>query len=405
MTGMETGGHHERTSRQVVRPVDPGQVGLSSRMTAGTFLPVWPLVIDTNVLRQEVLRRIRRPGETRMASGMRMQTIRVMTASHVVAEMDEHIREFAEKDGLSADEADRIWRCLYRHTITVVEVGGLLPAHPLVRAVTDEDDVPLGTLAALLGVRALSVDRDLGDLASGSDWLKHIVAATDMGLGRSVLEAAATGIYGLARGTYLAIDRLYGYLADLFDPMTARILLALAGGGALLALLHEPTRTRLIQSEPARAVASGGHVLLNVITELVFKGQQGDEYLREVALLDHAVTPEMSVARTLGTARQPLELHEIAALADLTLEEAEDVLGSAAAFTRGAAGEWQLGSRLPVDPALLPVMQPRLLQSASGRPSTSWFPPGVPIYTFSRAPGGLVDTALKPRATLVPPSL
>jgi predicted nucleic acid-binding protein len=318
-------------------------------MSFRSLFPVWPLVLDTNVLRQEVLRRVRLPERpTRMATALGMNTIRLLTAPHVVEEMDEHIREFAQKDSLDPEEAWRIWRDEYLPELFVVDVAGLLRDHALVQRVSDPDDTPLGVLAALLGVRALSADRaDLGALASGDEWLQHIIAATDAGLGEVVLHGTGLTIYGLIKGLYSGASRVYKYVAETCGRDFANLAACVAGAVVVLVLLHEPSRTRLLESGVVQWSKSAGRDWMGTLAYTSVKGQQGRDYLSTVALTEDNTATEMHVARVLAASRFPLPAEDVARLTSTSLGEVSTVLQRFPAFVALPFDEWQLGSNVP----------------------------------------------------------
>jgi predicted nucleic acid-binding protein len=116
------------------------------------------LLVDTNVLHSDVLRRVRlRQGSFgRMLLGLRTSGVSIIGPRHVVDEMDRKIRGFAQKASLDTDAAEEVWRTEYRPQLKVVDAADLVDSvatrpHVAATLAHDPDDAPMAALAVLLG--------------------------------------------------------------------------------------------------------------------------------------------------------------------------------------------------------------------------------------------------------------
>ena len=192
-----------------------------------TVLPfVFPVVVDANVLRDELLRMARTGQRTILANAVNSGVLRLFCAAHVVDEVDEHFSEWAEEKGLDPAEVQRVWESTYLPLLRCVDVpdGLTAPAETERLAVLgdalsqygDPDDVPTATLALLLGAPLLSKDKnalravygDAFDYDRHVNWLDALRAGGDLGPLGSLIQVSSMFIAGLGVGSYRGIKAL-----------------------------------------------------------------------------------------------------------------------------------------------------------------------------------------------------
>ena len=342
------------------------------------------LLVDTNVLRSDVLRRVRRRQFGRMLSALRTSGVSIITPRHVGDEMDEKIRGFAQKASLDPDAAEEVWRSEYRPELTVVDAADLVDsvaAHPHVAATLahDPDDAPLAALAVLLGQVALSEDTDLGLLGTGRPWLAHIVAATDAALSDEMTWVYGWGGAEAVSGLVHAGRSAYGGVQRAIGPRGTAILAIVLAGLLVGVLVYPRSREWLASTPPVRAVGRVARATGQATVTVLVNGTQGDTFLREAALVDDADAPPLgALVRHLSPSRHPQTVDEIAAALGWESVVVERALDAHTAFVPTDDGRWQLGRQLQPSPPV--VAQARL---APPRPLPN-FPGGFP---FQPAPG------------------
>lgn len=192
-----------------------------------TVLPfVFPVVVDANVLRDELLRMARTGQRTILANAVNSGVLRLFCAAHVVDEVDEHLSEWAKKKGLDPAEVQWVWETTYLPLLRCVDVpdGLTAPAETERLAVlgdvlsqySDPDDIPTATLAVLLGAPLLSKDKnalravygDAFDYERHVNWLDALRAGGDLGPLGGLIQVSSMFIAGLGVGSYKGIKTL-----------------------------------------------------------------------------------------------------------------------------------------------------------------------------------------------------
>lgn len=131
-----------------------------------------PVVVDTNALIEDVLRRARSDFSAMTFLGRQLATL--VAPTYVDAEVLEHLPEVAEQTGCATDLALSIYERVHRPLIRFVEMPALAnDARVLAVARADSDDAQLAHLATLLGPAVvLTKDRHLTGAGIGDpDWL------------------------------------------------------------------------------------------------------------------------------------------------------------------------------------------------------------------------------------------
>jgi predicted nucleic acid-binding protein len=201
---------------------------------------VRPAVVDTNVLKSDVLQACFRAHQTALLlSGE--YGLRLFCSEHVIAEFEEHLEEWVA--GLLPVETVRaVFERYYVPILRVVRV----PSGPLhsdeaeriarLRTV-DPDDVPTAILAMLLHAPVLTRDRPLlravhgddADIDSRQEWLDVALAGRTLSETDKQMWAAGAGLDLMGRGTVAgtrAVVRAVGSL-----PPVLQLAVMLAGIG------------------------------------------------------------------------------------------------------------------------------------------------------------------------------
>lgn len=183
-----------------------------------TLIPlVFPIVVDANVIRGEIIRMARTGTRTILASAASYGVLRLYCARHVVQEINEHCDEWADQAGLDAQLARTVWRETHMRLLRWVDLPlvqlysqqELSRLRVLAHKTTgDPDDVPTALLALLLDAPLLSKDKkplvavygEDFDYDAHTEWLDNLRAGGDMGpLGEAMrLTVMVGGGIGLA---------------------------------------------------------------------------------------------------------------------------------------------------------------------------------------------------------------
>jgi len=197
---------------------------------AGAFprsrVPIlFPVVVDANVVRNELLRMARTGNRTVLASGAGYGVLRPFCARHVVEEVHRYIDEWADQANLDHDLVRTVWRDSYMKLLRWVEIpsqplytsGELRRLRVLADPLTgDPDDLPTARLALLLDAPLLSRDRKLLVAVYGAgidhiahmEWLETLRAGGDLGPIGQVLQATVMIGGGVGVAGYQGVKAL-----------------------------------------------------------------------------------------------------------------------------------------------------------------------------------------------------
>jgi predicted nucleic acid-binding protein len=201
---------------------------------------VRPAVVDTNVLKSDVLQACFRRHQTALLLAGEYG-LRLYCSEHVIAEFEEHLAEWV--DGLLPVETVRaIFERYYLPILRVVKVPSG-PLHPdeaeritRLRAV-DRDDVPTAILALLLHAPVLTRDKRLLRAVHGNDanidslaeWLDLALAGPTLSETDKQMWAAGAGIQLVGHGTFAGSCALVRAVGSM--PPLLQLAMMLAGIG------------------------------------------------------------------------------------------------------------------------------------------------------------------------------
>ena len=281
------------------------------------LLPVRPLVVDSDVLLQNLMRdaKASKPPTKLLVQGG-IGSIRPYVAPHQLGEIRRHLARVAADTGTDPERARQVFEQRYVPILWSADVPGGVGADLLAHvSLVDQADVPTARLAVLLGVRVVTVNRrHFGDLAIRDKWLTVVGAYASV----SLLDGTNAGIVVSARvsgeGAQAAGRALRGgceYLAD--HPkaalVAAFILLAILIGGVWY-LSDEQRRLRAwdtvkrVGPPPARFA---GRALQGYV-ELAGLAVEADAVILASKLPRQDLTLDQRLAEYLASQRFPVPL-------------------------------------------------------------------------------------------------
>jgi predicted nucleic acid-binding protein len=239
-----------------------------------TLLPfVFPVVIDANALRNDLIRTTGRGDRTVLVSAANSGVLRLFCARHVVDEVWKYLPEWSKKAKLLEEDVARTWASQYLPLLRCVDLpDGLLSGDQAERirrlsvAGTkdgDPDDVPTATLALLLRAPLLSKDRKALRAVYGPDldyeahvqWLDALRSGGDMGPLGQFFVAAGLLAAGIAAGTFKAVVAIIKSV-----PWPLLVLFGILGGVAFRYLISSEMKGKVAES--TRTAAREGWELL-----------------------------------------------------------------------------------------------------------------------------------------------
>jgi predicted nucleic acid-binding protein len=222
--------------------IGPTTPPLSLSDTTYAAFVVRPAVVDTNALRNDLLRAC--------ATGLRTAFLdagsiglRFLVPDHVVDEMKEHLPEWVGGTDLA-----RVQSIFDQHYVPILRVvtvspGPLFPeeAARLARlAEKDEDDVPTARLAMLLHAPVLTRDKPLlcavhgedADIEERAEWLRIALAGRALSESDREMWYTLLGLEGLAHAGIAGIEQLVGAIQKL--PPAVQLSILVGVGGAVI---------------------------------------------------------------------------------------------------------------------------------------------------------------------------
>lgn len=279
--------HRENAALPVAVPDENG-------LFPPALLPeVFPVVVDANALRDDLLRVAAGRPRTLMLNAANSGVLRLYCAAHAVEEVDEHLEEWSAKRRLDPAVVRAVWRSEFAPLLRCVDVpAGLTTAveqqrldylglPPETSRYCDPDDAPTATLALLMNAPLLSKDKaplravygEPYDHVAHAQWLEQLRAVGDLGpLGRlnsavdSFLGLAASGLF---QGVAAASRRV---------PWPWLVVGAVAAAGAFHYLVTPETRQRVTTALGA-GLASAGATVMEVVNAREAARQQFESLL------------------------------------------------------------------------------------------------------------------------------
>ena len=212
--------HRQSSQATIALPNEYGAFGEAGLPT------VFPMVIDANVLRDELVRTIRENQRTILCSAANSGVLRLFCAEHVVEEVYRHAGEWATTQGLDPVAVEVLWETSYLPLLRCVAIPENLTtarenarlavlANPTCRY-GDPDDVPTATLALLLGAPLLSKDAsplravygEGFDHLAHANWLHALSAGGDLGPLSQYMQMASMTMFALGYGLYAGVRGL-----------------------------------------------------------------------------------------------------------------------------------------------------------------------------------------------------
>lgn len=249
----------------------PNEAGVFS----STLMPlVFPIVVDANVIRGELIRMARSGTRTILASAASYGVLRLYCARHVVNEIYEHCDEWADQAGVDPQLLRNVWQETHMRLLRLVDLPPVMLysqeevsrlrvlAH---KTVGDPDDLPTAVLALLLDAPLLSKDKkpliavygEDFDYDAHTEWLDNLRAGGDLGpLGEvmkvTVMVGGGVGIAGF-EGVRALMKKV---------PWPILLGLIVAGGIAYTNLVSPELKRKI-----ADGVKSAASVSLEVFSE------------------------------------------------------------------------------------------------------------------------------------------
>ncbi|MBI3521464.1 MAG: hypothetical protein HY071_00015 [Chloroflexi bacterium] len=307
------------------------------------FLSIYPQVVDAQNLIQQVLGAAMRGHSVAFLDLVRARVVRPITTSRCVHEVDEKLPlRLAERE-LDPATIDQYWLPA-RARLRVVEVPPTIP-YPVDldrRGVSDRD---LAQLAALLGIRAISWDKDLREHGLAEQF--DLAVALAMGELVSGKCAAFMGL-GLSAEATAALVRMARWLLDqaMRHPLPA--ILVVLGLAVVIARLRKNEQlVEWIASVEWRPLLTQ---VLEAAGKLMTAYHELSVRMPQTPRVTPSLPNEWNVSRLLANAAGPISAREIAdqlRLHGVVLAEeaAREVLRThPALFIRNRGGQWQLGT-------------------------------------------------------------
>lgn len=306
--------HQQQAQRPIAVADDAGAF-------PGPFLPfVFPLVVDANVIRDELVRMARTGTRTIMANAASYGVLRLYCARHVVSEIAWHRDEWAHDAGLDPQLVGTVWRDTHMRLLRWVEMPPDTLYTPTeferLRVLAtpgsgDPDDLPTAALALLLGAPLLSKDRKAVAAVYGEidyslhvRWLDALGAGGDLGPLGQVLQATVLLGGGLGVAGVHAVRSLLGTI-----PGPWLLLLASLGAAGYVRLVPTETKEKI-----ASGVMAASRVAFEIVGDLCMNFGEAQAQFKELAApscdpasFGEALTAEAALTRAclFHLARQP----------------------------------------------------------------------------------------------------
>ncbi len=277
----------------------------------GAFPParvplIFPIVVDANVVRSELLRMARTGNRTVLASAAGYGVLRLFCARHVIEEVLRHMDEWSAQGDVDPELVRAVWRDSYMRLLRWVDIPSTLlyTSEELGRLRVladpdkgDRDDLPTAILTLLLDAPLLSRDRKplVAVYGEGIDhiehreWLENLRAGGDLGpLGQAIQATAIVG-GGITMAGYEGLRALAKHV-----PWP--ILLGMVAAGAYC-------YSRFASPETKQKVVDGVKMTSKFAFEAL--GELSVTYIQAESTFEQLPTPSSSPHRIHGDALTP----------------------------------------------------------------------------------------------------
>lgn len=321
------------------------------------------VVVDANVLRNDIAYSCKHEGaRTVLVNAANAGFIRLLCASHVIGDVDDHFQEWSKQAGVESLQFEAIWVAQYVPLLRMVAAvpGGLLSSGENERldkfAEIDRDDIPSVTLSVLIEGFYLSQDgpattavygepRDQDELKR---WRSALAAGGDAGVLQLMLDASVMA----ARLAQLGVGGMVSIVRGL--PVWLQVAIT---GAATMGGVYAATRIDVDRSQGLREAAARLLRLLAAVSEVRQDAMVRFAHVRAPAPTMGALAEQLDASEILTRAvlrhlsrsrRSNLSAAEIArALPSLPVAQSErrvrEALRSQEAAKQVTPGRWQLG--------------------------------------------------------------
>lgn len=323
-------------------------------------LAVRPLVVDSNVLRDDVLAAARRGHQTALMDASARGGLRLFCGPHVPAEVEEHLDRWAVKGRVDPAVARAAWRDHHLPLLRCVDLPpSLLAATERARydalAVVDPDDLPTVVLCVVADAPVLTRDGPLAEAVHGAGTaaaaLTGFLEVARSGRRLSDDDEITLGALLAGRLATIAVGGAAGLLRRVPPP----VLVAAAGVLAATAWLDRTavrdatarTRARLGPVAAPALETFGGWAASNREATAVLVGMLPPLRQDDPADLPSGARDSRAVVRALARANGPTSAAGLAASADLPVVRVRTALRQTPAVVEVSRGRFQLGRPHP----------------------------------------------------------
>jgi len=323
-------------------------------------LAIRPLVVDSNVLRDDVLAAVRRGHQTALMDASARSGLRLFCGPHVPAEVEEHLHRWAVKGRADPVVARAAWRDHHLPFLRCVDLPlSLLGATERARydalATVDADDLPTVVLCLVADAPVLTRDGPLVEAVHGAGTdTAALTGFVEVALsGRRLSDDDETALGALVAGRLATIA--VGGAAGLIRRMPRSVLVAATGVLAAMAWLDRTTvrvttartRTRIGPVAVAALETFGAWATSNREATAVLVGMLPPLRQDDPAELPSGTRDARAVVRALARANGPTSAAELAASAGLPVARARAALRETGAVVEVLRGRFQLGRPYP----------------------------------------------------------
>jgi hypothetical protein len=316
------------------------------------YMAIRPIVVDANVLASDVFFVAQRGRDSALQDLSGFGTGRLFTSSHIYSKVYARLPKLAASGGRGKflQAAINIWEQRYLPRIRFVDVSDMHPEDPRIMSITDQEDQPVATVAALLAPSVLlSEDRHLRGLGvagwnhlSDKNWRHLAVAGNELANSDRLLWTAGVGV-GITAEVAKSVWRIlraHPYLA------LAVAMLVAAGSSSAVIRVAKADRAQLKET-----LGEAFALIGKMMQDYMARHAAAQELLDQGTIVEAGQrTPLQDVAHVLAVSPRPLLMREIVealsasqAGPQLRTADVSAILWGHRAFLRDAKGRWIVG--------------------------------------------------------------